>query len=213
MSKNGNNTMIFIALGVGAALLSSSVSGAIYMNGGSLSMGQSSSPEQTMPVSDEETSSAVSGLDGAKLITVGDNSMVVEGSSCSQGKVVFSTQDGAKWVWRLHRIGEYNSKDVYSIESDYKNFNQACDERWLTAPSGCNGPPYLAKRSAGPTQSWMIYQSGGGFQIRNLSCVRARRSNTYLMVSGSKEGQVKPSFSSGGGSTFNLEDPSTTDVL
>ena len=210
MSK-GNNTMLFVALGVGAALISSSVSGALYVSGAIPGVGAAPAPVPDTPVSEEETKNAVSGLDGAKLITVGDQSMVVEGSSCSKGKVVFSTQDGAKWVWRLHKIGDYNGKDVYSIESDYKNFNAACDERWLTAPTGCGGPPFLAKRAAGPTQSWMIYSSGGGFQIRNLSCVRSRRRNTYLMASGSDKGA--PKFSSGSGSTFTLEDPTSADVL
>ena len=209
MSK-GNNTMLFVALGLGAVLISSSVSGALYASG-AIPGANKPAPLPETPVTPEETKSAVNGLDGAKLITVGDQSMVVEGDSCSKGKVVFSTQDGAKWHWRLHRIGDYNGKDVYSIESDYKNFSKTCDERWLTAPTGCEGKPFLAKRSAGPTQSWMIYASGGGYQIRNLSCVRSRRSNTYLFASGKDKGDVR--FTSGGGSTFMLEDPTSSDVL
>jgi len=201
--------MLFVALGVGAALISSSVAGAFLLPSGPF--GSSSSGAETIAVSEEETAPAVNGLDGAKLITIGENSMVVEGDSCSNGRVAFREQDGAKWVWRLTKVDTVNNKDVYTIESDYKNFDKTCNERWLTAPTGCGGPPFLAKRRAGPSQSWMIYSSGGGYQIRSLSCIQGRRANTYLMASGNNKNK-KPMFSSGSGSAFTISNVGTSDV-
>lgn len=208
-----NNTMLFVALGVGAALISSSVAAGVMFKD-TLGGGGGSSATTGVIVSEVDTVEAVSdNLDGARLITVGENSMVVEGGSCSNGRVVFREQDGSKWVWRLSRIqgADVNGKPVYTIESDYKNFDRTCDERWLTAPTGCGGPPFLAKRRSGPSQSWMIYSSGGGYQIRSLSCIQGRRSNTYLMASGSDK-DMKPKFSSGSGSAFTISNVVSSDV-
>jgi len=208
-----NNTMLFVALGVGAALISSSVA-AGFMFKDTLGGGGGSSATAGVDASEVDTVEAVSdNLDGARLITVGENSMVVEGNSCSNGRVVFTEQNGSKWVWRLSRIqgADVNGKPVYTIESDYKNFNTTCDERWLTAPTGCGKPPFLSKRRSGPSQSWMIYSSGGGYQIRSLSCIQGRRSNTYLMASGSNK-DMKPKFSSGSGSAFTISNVVSSDV-
>ena len=213
---NGNKSMFLVVALIIVIVISSSVLGGLAFTGNLPGVSSGAvSKNDTKPdtsVSDEETKAAVSGLDGARLITVGTNSMVVEGSSCSNGTVAFSEEKGVKWIWRLKKIGTYNNKDVYTIESDYKNFDVACDERWLTAPTGCSGPPYLSKREGGPRQSWMIYQSGGGFQIRNLSCVRGRFENSYLLASGNDRNK-RPVFTSGGGSTFSLDVPTGGDVL
>ena len=209
---NKDNTMLWVVLGLGVAVLSSSSIAGGLASTGNLPGFTGTTPAPEIPVPPEDTEEAVNGLDGGKLITVGANSMVVEGSSCSQGRIRFSEEKGTKWIWRLRKIGSYNQKDIYTIESDYKNFDAACDARWLTAPSGCSGAPYLAKRQSGPRQSWMIYSSGGGFQIRNLSCVRGRYENTYLMASGNAKNR-RPTFTSGGGSTFSIENPTGSDVL
>lgn len=213
-----NNTMLYVALGVGSALIASSVAAGFMFKdklGGGDSSGGGVEDEDIVSTGesgvDVDVGPAVSGLDGTRLITVGENSMVVVGSSCSNGRVAFREQDGSKWVWRLTRISSFNGKDVYTIESDYKNFDRSCDERWLTAPAGCGGPPFVAKRRSGPSQSWMIYSSGGGYQIRSLSCIQGRRANTYLMASGSDK-DMKPKFSSGSGSAFTISDVVSSDV-
>ena len=147
----------------------------------------------------------VDNFSGAKLITVGGLSMVVEGSSCSNGVVRFSEAKDAKWVWRLTKAGDYQNVPVYSIESFYKNFSNACDRRFLTAPTNCASPPYLAAKEYGPRQLWMLVgDAANGFQIRNLACVKGRANRSYLMQSAGNKDD-KPFFSSGSGSSFMVE--------
>lgn len=139
---------------------------------------------------------------GAQLVTVGGISMMVEGDSCGNGKVLFSPSKTDKWLWRLHSAGTYNTTPIYYIESFYKNFSSACDERWLTAPNGCNGPPFLANRENGPRQRWMLTKDGNGHQIRSLACVMSRSSRQSLMMG---QQNAAPFFTDGGsGSTFSL---------
>jgi hypothetical protein len=146
-------------------------------------------------------------LSGSKLITVGGISMSVEGSSCGNGDIVFNQSQNQKWVWRLTKATEYKGIPCYVIESWYKNFGNACDKRFLTAPVGCSKGPYLAARQYGPQQLWMLVgNSESGFQIRNLACVRGRHDRTYLMQSsGTGADNPRPFFSSGSGSQFIVE--------
>ena len=139
---------------------------------------------------------------GSHLITVGGISMLVEGDSCGNGKVLFSESKTDKWLWKLHAAGTYNDAPTYYIESFYKNFSSACDERWLTAPSGCNGPPFLSKRQNGPRQKWVLTKDGNGHQIRSLACVMSRSERQSLIMG---QQNSAPFFTDGGsGSTFTL---------
>ena len=128
--------------------------------------------------------------------------MLVEGDSCGNGKVLFSESKTDKWLWKLHDAGTYNDAPTYYIESFYKNFSSACDERWLTAPSGCNGPPFLSKRENGPRQKWVLTKDGNGHQIRSLACVMSRSARQSLIMG---QQNSAPFFTDGAsGSTFTL---------
>jgi len=143
-------------------------------------------------------------MSGARLLTVGGLSMVVEGSSCGNGVIRFSESKNDKWLWRLQKVGEYNGVPVYSIESFYKNFSNACDSRFLTAPTGCGSAPYLGPKENGPRQRWILVgDSTNGYQIRNLACTMSRHERQYLMQSAGNKND-KPFFSSGSGSTFTV---------
>jgi len=151
-------------------------------------------------------------LDGAKLITVGGISMRVEGESCGNGKVLFASggEKATKWVWNLQKAGDWSGNPYYTIESYYKNFNFACEERFLTAAKGCKSPPYLAKRQYGPQQHWLIVgDETNGYQLRNLSCALDRYDTQYLMKGTSEEGGA-PRFSGGSGSRFVLQSDTNT---
>lgn len=144
-------------------------------------------------------------VSGAKLLTVGGLSMVVQGSSCNNGVVRFSEAKNGKWVWKLTKSGEYQGVPTYVIESWYKNFGNACDRRFLTAPTGCASSPYLSSREYGPRQLWILVgDSTNGFQIRNLACVKGRHNRSYLMQSAGNK-HDRPFFSSGSGSSFMVE--------
>ncbi len=158
---------------------------------------QASSDEAEMPVEDD--------LSGARLLTVGGLSMVVEGDSCGNGTVRFSEQKDDKFLWRLNKVTTYNNVPVYTIESFFKQFANACDSRWLTAGTGCKSAPYLGPRETGPRQQWIIIGNATtGFQIRNLACTKSRHERQYLMQSAGTRNS-KPFFSSGSGSTFNID--------
>jgi hypothetical protein len=147
----------------------------------------------------------VDNVSGAKLLTVGGLSMVVEGSSCGNGTVRFSEAKNGRWVWKLVKAGEYQGVPTYSIESWYKNFGNACDKRFLTAPTNCASAPYLGSKEYGPRQLWILVgDATNGYQIRNLACVKGRASRSYLMQSAGNKND-KPFFSSGSGSSFMVE--------
>lgn len=158
---------------------------------------QASANEAERPVEDD--------LSGARLLTVGGLSMVVEGDSCGNGTVKFSESKNDKFLWRLNKVTDYNGVPVYTIESFYKQFSNACDSRWLTAGTGCKSAPYVGPREAGPRQQWIIVGNAStGFQIRNLACAKSRHERQYLMQSAGNRDD-KPFFSSGSGSTFAIE--------
>ena len=157
---------------------------------------QESSDEAERPVEDD--------LSGARLLTVGGLSMLVEGDSCGNGTVKFSESKNDKWLWRLNKVSSYNGVPVYTIESFYKQFSNACDSRWLTAGTGCKSAPYVGPREAGPRQQWIVIgNSSTGFQIRNLACAKSRHERQYLMQSAGNH-DSKPFFSAGSGSTFDI---------
>lgn len=166
--------------------------------------------EASMPVDPNATPAPVtSNLDGAKLLTVGDVSMNVEGNSCGNGTVRFSQAKTDKWLWNLKKAGEWSGVPYYTIESAFKNFNMSCNERFLTAPTGCKSPPYLAKAEFGPRQYWLIMgDAGKGYQLRSLACARGRYENQYLMQS-VQDKKARPMFSSRSGSTFFIENENT----
>ena len=158
---------------------------------------QASANEAEKPVEND--------LSGARLLTVGGLSMVVEGNSCGNGTVRFSESKNDKWLWRLNKVTEYNGVPVYTIESFYKQFSNACDSRWLTAGTGCKSAPYLGPREAGPRQQWIIVgNASSGYQIRNLACTKSRHERQYLMQSAGNRDD-KPFFSAGSGSTFAID--------
>lgn len=149
-------------------------------------------------------------LDGARVITNGDYSMKVVGSSCGTQRVRFSQADGEKWTWNLNNVGTTNidgqsGVPVYTIESIYKRQGMACDERFLTAPVGCNDPPYLdIYRAMNDSQRWILVQtSDGRYQIRSLSCARTNKRNQYLKHSDSQKNSLAQ-FTAGTGTRFNL---------
>ena len=144
-------------------------------------------------------------LSGARLLSVGGLSMVVQGSSCGNGTVRFSESKNDKWLWRMNKVAEYSGVPVYTIESFYKQFSNACDARWLTAPTGCQSAPYLGPKETGPRQRWIVVgNQNSGFQIRNLACTKSRHSRQYLMQSAGNRDQ-NPFFSAGSGSTFSID--------
>ena len=144
-------------------------------------------------------------LSGARLLYVGGLSMVVQGSSCGNGTVRFSESKNDKFLWRMNKVAEYSGVPVYTIESFYKQFSNACDARWLTAPTGCQSAPYLGTKENGPRQRWIVVgNQSSGFQIRNLACTKSRHSRQYLMQSAGDRDQ-KPFFSAGSGSTFSID--------
>jgi hypothetical protein len=162
-------------------------------------------PPAGPPVGDISPAPVTENVSGAKLLTVGGLSMVVEGSSCRNGVVRFSEAKSDKWVWKLNKAGDYQGVPIYTIESFYKNFGNACDARFLTAPTNCASAPYLAAKEYGPRQLWMLVgDATNGYQIRNLACVKGRANRSFLMQSAGNKSD-KPFFSSGSGSNFMLE--------
>lgn len=144
-------------------------------------------------------------LDGVRLITVGDMSMRVDGS-CGKGKVTFRQSKNDKWHWNVKKVGTTSDGlPYYTLESFGKLFGNACQKRFLTAPWGCNGPPYLAGPQSGVQQAWVITGSdASGYQIESLACRQARK-KSYLMQAGQKK--KDPLFSLRSGTPFRVEAP------
>jgi len=198
-----NTTTIVLIVAV-LAIISSAIGGGMFFFNSKTDIVDTTAAPST-------ADALVTDLGGARLITVGANSLMVDGG-CGSSSVRVSDDGDSKWVWELHNVGTFNGKPMYAIESTYKNFDASCEKRWLTAPSGCRSAPYLAARKAGPLQHWMVYASGSGYQIRNVSCVQGRFANSYLMGSGSNKNR-RLRFSGGSGSTFGINPASTGDAL
>ena len=146
-----------------------------------------------------------SNLDGVRLITVGDLSMRVDGG-CGNGKVVFRQSKNEKWHWNVKKVGTTSDGlPYYTLESFGKLFGNACNKRFLTAPWGCTGPPYLAGPQSGVQQAWVITGSdAAGYQIESLACRQARK-KSYLMQAGQKK--KDPLFSLRSGTPFRVDVP------
>ena len=149
-------------------------------------------------------------LDGARLITNGIYSMRVQGSSCGNQQVVFSKADGTKWAWNLKNVGTVTidgqqGVPVYTIESAYKVTREVCDKRYLTAPDGCRGSPYLDRyRAMDFSQRWILAKNSQGmYEIRSLLCAKNQQRSQYLIQSGGRNNS-KPQFSPGSGTPFEL---------
>lgn len=174
---------------------------AFMMMGGGAKEKETTTAAPIVTTGDDEVET--SDLSGARLLTVGAKSLMVEGDSCGNGTIAFSESKDDKWLWKLHSAGTWNSYPTYYIESFYKNFSSACDERWLTAPTGCNSKPYLSKRENGPRQKWVLVKDGTGYQIRSLACSQSRFARQSLMVGQSGNA---PFFTDGAsGSTFSID--------
>ena len=174
---------------------------AFMMMGGGAKEKETTTAAPIVTTGDDEVET--SDLSGARLLTVGAKSLMVEGDSCGNGTIAFSESKDDKWLWKLHSAGTWNSYPTYYIESFYKNFSSACDERWLTAPTGCKSKPYLSKRENGPRQKWVLVKDGTGYQIRSLACSQSRFARQSLMVGQSGKA---PFFTDGAsGSTFSID--------
>lgn len=179
--------------------------GGITDTGGDEDLG---TEDTTGDVADATVAPVTTNMDGAKLLTVGGKSMKVSGK-CGQGKISFSESKNDKWLWKLHRAGDWNSIPYYTVESFYKSFNQACPGRFLTAPTGCNGPPTVGKAEFGPRQYWLfVGDATSGFQLRSLACAKGRYPNSFLMQAAQK-GKKMPFFSPRSGSTFSVDAENT----
>ena len=143
-------------------------------------------------------------LDGARVITVGGNSMYVEGG-CGNGKIMFRTSKNDRWTWNLKKVGTTSDGlNYYTMESFGKLFGNACNKRFLTAPHMCKGAPYLAGAQRGPQQYWVVTGSAtAGYQIESLLC-RQSRTKSYLLQSGTGSKKA-PQFSLRSGSNFRIE--------
>ncbi|MGA1563757.1 MAG: hypothetical protein ACO35C_03945 [Pontimonas sp.] len=147
-------------------------------------------------------------LTGAKLITVGAFSMRVVGSSCGNRQISFSDAESTKWVWNLNKVGTFtigsSTHNVYTIESYYKNTQEACEKSFLTAPSGCSSAPYLDRyKPMNNAQKWIIVGTPGNYQIRSLLCTRGNSSQQYLRQSAGNK-YDRPFFAAGSGSPFQF---------
>lgn len=157
-------------------------------------------------------------LGGTRLIMNGIYSMKVVGTSCGNQRVVFSQADGGKWLWNLKTNGyidvDGQETPVYTIESYYRLSREACAERYLTAPEGCNSPPFLsAYMPMAFSQRWILVKDGANkYQIRSLLCVRNEQFNQYIINSGGKN-QSEPVFSRGSGTPFDMPAASASSGL
>jgi hypothetical protein len=133
--------------------------------------------------------------------------MRVEGN-CGNGVVTFRRSKDGRWEWNLKKAGTTSEGlNYYTLESFGKLFGNACNKRFLTAPYGCSGPPYLAGPQFGSQQYWVVTGSdSSGYQIESLACRQARK-KSYLMQAGQKK--KTPSFSARSGSSFRIETPPT----
>lgn len=151
------------------------------------------------------TATSPSDLDGIRLITIGDQSMRVDGK-CSDGTVVFRQSKDMKWEWQVKKVGATSDGlSYYTLESYGKLFGAACHKRFLTSPVGCKGPPYLAGAQSGPQQFWVITGSdSAGYQIQSLACRQSRRPS-YLLQSGQSD--KRPQLSLRSGTSFQITTP------
>lgn len=215
----GGSSSMMMSSAMGASLCLSVLAGGAYymMNKGSVETDapiyddSETGTETAVPPASTPTSptSAVSpsNLDGVRLITVGDLSMRVEGN-CGNGVVTFRRSKDGRWEWNVKKAGTTSDGlNYYTLESFGKLFGNACNKRFLTAPYGCSGPPYLAGAQFGSQQYWVITGSdSSGYQIESLSCRQARK-KSYLLQAGQKK--KTPSFSARSGTTFRIESPPT----
>lgn len=157
-------------------------------------------PAETAP------SDAVSGLDGSFAILIGSLALSVKGS-CDNNNVLFRTPNDSKTSWNIRKAGtSSDGKDYYTLQSVWGSFNTICKKQYLTAPSGCKGPPYLAEAQSNPQQYWYIEGSPErGFTLRSMGCALSRFPYSYMESSGQIEG--KPSFSARTGTPYRLETP------
>lgn len=168
-------------------------------------------PNPPAPVvgGDDGTVIETSDLGGTRLITNGIYSMKVLGSSCGNQRIAFGKADGGKWLWNLKTLGtikvDGQEVPVYTIESDYRLTREACDKRYLTAPDGCNAPPYLDSfRPMDFSQRWVLVKDiNNKYQIRSLLCAKDQQFNQYLIQSGASD-NAAPSFSRGSGTPFEM---------
>ena len=206
MGSQQTTTMMSSAMGASVCLSMLAAGGYLIMNRTQAPIVEDTSSNDTSATTSAPTTSASSpgDLDGARVITVGTNSMRVDGG-CANGKVTFRVAKGDKWVWNLKKVGATpEGLNYYTMESFGKLFAGSCNKRYLTAPYGCKGDPYLAGAQRGPAQYWVITGSAtAGYQIENLMC-RQARTQSYLMQSGNSK-KATPHFSPRGGSTFRIE--------
>ena len=199
----GSQSTTMMSSAMGASVCLSMLAGGAYfmMNAPKAT----DAPETDAPGTSESSAptNSAGDLDGARVITSGTNSMRVDGK-CSNGKVTFRVAKNDKFVWNLKKVGTTpDGLNYYTMESFGKLFGAACNKRFLTAPFGCKGPPYLATAQRGPLQYWIITGSAtSGYQIENYSC-RQARTKSYLLQSGNaKTGNAQ--FSNRSGSSFMI---------
>lgn len=216
MGGGGQQQQMMMSSSISAVSLSAIAAGVIFfmMQGGSLFGTPTTAaplteaaalPDGNVPVTQD--------LDGARLITNGIYSMRVEGSSCGSQKVVFNKADSEKWLWNLNKVDSIDMNGVtgvpvYTIESFYKVTRVACEQRYLTAPDGCNSPPYLDRyRGMDLSQRWVLVKdTSGKYQIRSLLCAKNMARNQYIIQSGA-ENNSRPRFSPGSGTPFEMTLP------
>lgn len=168
---------------------------------------QAMSDVPVTPIDTTAPSTAVSGLDGTYMILVGALALSVRGS-CSNHSVLFRTPSDSKTAWNVRKAGtSSNGKDYYTLQTVYGSFNKICNKQYLTAPSGCKGPPYLGAAASTPQQYWYIEGASGNYTLRNVGCTLSRWPYSYMESSGQVEG--KPSFSGRTGSSYQLQPPYT----
>jgi hypothetical protein len=212
----GGQQQMMMSSSISAVSLSVIAAGVIFVmtqGGFSLFGTPTTQAPTTQPVFVETSAPETQDLDGARLITNGIYSMRVEGSSCGSQKVVFNKADSEKWLWNLNKVDSIsvNGVDdvpVYTIESFYKVTRVACEQRYLTAPDGCNSAPYLDRyRAMDLSQRWvLIRDSSDKYQIRSLLCAKNMARNQYIIQSGA-ENNSTPRFSPGSGTPFEMSLP------
>ena len=203
-----STTMMSSAMGASMCLSVLAIGGFMLMNNTPkvTEPPATDAPEDTKSSAPSSSAVSPSNLDGIRLITIGAISMRVEGD-CKTGKVTFRQSQDKKWEWNVKRIGATSDGlNYYTLESYGKLFGSACNKRFLTAPYGCKGAPYLAGAQSGAQQLWVITGTdASGYQIESLAC-RQGRSKSYLIQSADKQNKT-PQFSLRSGSNFRIEAP------
>jgi len=179
---------------------------------------QNEQNEPAVPIRAGE-SPVTTDLDGYRMITNGNFSMRVEGSSCGNTRTIFKLADGSKFFWNLKKVGTANVGGdkgiaVYTIESLYKIQNDVCNNRYLTAPLGCNEAPYLDRfRGYDNSQKWVFVSDGSGqYQLRSLLCTVSGTLNQYIGQSGNQNNS-RPKFTAGSGTRFTIANPSDHNTI